>query len=33
MKIYIVAHENIVWPKEYRNVEIEKEEVLHYIMI
>ena len=31
MKIYIVVHENIVCPKEYRKVEIEKEEVLHYI--
>lgn len=31
MKIYVVAHENIVCPKEYRKVEIEKEEVLHYI--
>ena len=31
MKIYVVAHENIVYPKEYRKVEIEKEEVLHYI--
>lgn len=26
MKIYVVAHENIVCPKEYRKVEIEKEE-------
>ena len=31
MKIYVVAHENIVCPKEYRKVEIEKEEVVHYI--
>lgn len=31
MKIYVVAHENIIIPKEYRKVEIEKEEVLHYI--
>lgn len=31
MKFYIVAHENIVFPKEYRKFEIEKEEVLHYI--
>lgn len=31
MKIYVVVHENIVCPKEYRKVEIEKEEVLHYI--
>jgi hypothetical protein len=31
MKIYVVAHENIIIPKEYRKVEIEKEEVVHYI--
>lgn len=31
MKIYKVAHENIIYPKEYRKVEIEKEEVVHYI--
>ena len=31
MKIYVVVHENIVCPKEYRKVEIEKEEVVHYI--
>lgn len=31
MKIYVVAHENIVCPKEYSKVEIEKEEVVHYI--
>ena len=31
MKIYVVAHENIVCPKEYRKVEIEKEEVVYYI--
>lgn len=27
MKIYVVAHENIVCPKEYRKVEIMKEDV------
>ena len=26
MKIYVVAHENIVCPKEYRKVEIMEEE-------
>lgn len=31
MKIYVVAHENIIIPEEYRKTEIEKEEVLHYI--
>ena len=31
MKIYVVAHENIIIPEEYRKVEIEKEEVLRYI--
>ena len=31
MKIYVVAHENIIIPKEYRKVEIEKEEVVYYI--
>ena len=27
MKIYVVAHENIVCPKEYRKVEIMEEDV------
>lgn len=31
MKIYVLAHENTIIPEEYRKVEIEKEEVLHYI--
>lgn len=31
MKIYAVAHENIIIPEEYSKVEIEKEEVVHYI--
>lgn len=31
MKIYVVAHENIIIPEEYSKVEIEKEEVVHYI--
>lgn len=31
MKIYVVAHENIVCPKEYRKVEIMKEDVEGYI--
>lgn len=31
MKIYVVAHENIICPKEYSKVEIGKEEVVHYI--
>ena len=30
MKIYVVAHENIVCPKEYRKVEIMKEDVEGY---
>lgn len=31
MKIYVVAHENIVCPKEYRKVEIMVEDVEGYI--
>lgn len=31
MKIYVLAHENIIIPEEYSKVEIEKEEVVHYI--
>ena len=31
MKIYVVAHENIIIPEEYSKVEIEKEEVVDYI--
>lgn len=31
MKIYVVAHENIIIPEEYSKVEIEKEEVVSYI--
>ena len=31
MKIYVVAHENIIIPEEYSKFEIEKEEVVHYI--
>lgn len=31
MKIYGVAHENIIIPEEYSKFEIEKEEVVHYI--
>lgn len=31
MKTYVVAHENIVCPKEYRKVEIMEEDVLDYI--
>lgn len=31
MKIYVVAHENIVCPKEYRKLEIMKEDVEGYI--
>lgn len=31
MKIYVVAHENIIIPEEYSKVEIEKEEVVRYI--
>jgi len=31
MKIYVVAHENIVCPKEYRKVEIMEEDVEGYI--
>lgn len=29
MKIYVVAHENIIIPEEYSK--FEKEEVVHYI--
>lgn len=32
MKIYKVAHENIICPKEYRKIEIEKEYVKSYII-
>lgn len=28
MKIYVVAHENIVCPKEYRKIEITEEDML-----
>lgn len=31
MKIYKVAHENIIYPKEYRIIEIMKEDVEGYI--
>ena len=31
MKIYKVAHENIVYPKEYRKIEIKEEDVEAYI--
>lgn len=31
MKIYVVAHENIVCPKEYRKIEITEEDVEGYI--
>ena len=31
MKIYVLAHENIIIPEEYSKFEIEKEEVLQYI--
>lgn len=31
MKIYVVAHENIVCPKEYRKIEITEEDVDGYI--
>ena len=31
MKIYVLAHENIIIPEEYSKVEIEKEEVVNYI--
>lgn len=31
MKIYKVAHENIICPKEYRKIEITKEDVEGYI--
>lgn len=31
MKIYVVAHENIVCPKEYRKIEITEEGVEGYI--
>lgn len=31
MKIYVVANENIVCPKEYRKVEIMEEDVEGYI--
>lgn len=31
MKIYVVDHENIVCPKEYRKVEIMEEDVEGYI--
>lgn len=31
MKIYVVAHENIVCPKEYRKIEIMEEDVEGYI--
>lgn len=31
MKIYVLAHENIIIPEEYSKFEIEKEEVVHYI--
>lgn len=31
MKIYVIAHENIVCPKEYRKVEIMEEDVEGYI--
>lgn len=31
MKIYVVAHENIVRPKEYRKIEITEEDVEGYI--
>ena len=31
MKIYVVAHENIVYPKEYRKIEITEEDVEGYI--
>lgn len=31
MKIYVVAHENVVCAKKYSKFEIEKEEVVHYI--
>lgn len=30
MKIYVVAHENIVCPKEYRKIEITEEDVEGY---
>lgn len=30
MKIYVVAHENIVCPKEYRKIEIIEEDVEGY---
>lgn len=34
MKIYVVDHENIVWPKKYRKIEIdmEQEYVRDYIL-
>lgn len=31
MKIYVVAHENIVCSKEYRKIEITEEDVEGYI--
>lgn len=31
MKIYEIAHENIVCPNEYRKIEIMKENVMWYI--
>lgn len=31
MKIYKVAHENINYPKEYRKVEIDEDDVPDYI--
>lgn len=31
MKIYKVAHENVMYPKEYRIIEIMKEDVEGYI--
>lgn len=31
MKIYVVAHENIVCPKEYRKVEIMEEDIEGHI--
>lgn len=31
MKIYVVAHENIVCPKEYRKIEIMEQDVEGYI--
>ena len=32
MKIYIVAHENIMFPEAYQKVEIMKEDIDHYIL-